>query len=106
MGQINEGDLYKLIKIEDFVIEIKYGYYDEKDKYSKYNEPIPIFPNFVTNPIYTTEGYPLVTKMQNKCNHYISDIKSDECFGCKYLKEVEDLIGICICSHNRRMKKN
>ena len=47
MGKIREGDLFKIIKILDHTFEIKYGYYEEKDKYSKYGEPIPIFPDFI-----------------------------------------------------------
>ena len=35
---IKEGDLYKVITIYGKTFELYYGYYEEKDRYSKYNE--------------------------------------------------------------------
>ena len=103
LKKIYEGDLYKVIKIQDLEFEIKYGYYDEKDRYSKYNEPIPIFPDFINEPVYTKEGYPLITKMQDRCKFFIGENGVDECYGCKYFKETEDFIGICKCALNKKV---
>ena len=36
---IKERDLYKVITIYGKTFELYYGYYEEKDRYSKYNEP-------------------------------------------------------------------
>ena len=101
MNKIKEGDLYKVVKISDISLEIRYGYYEFADRFSIYNEPIPIYPTFEIEPLYTKEGFPLVTKIQNKCKYYIGDFSSDECYGCKYLNEVEEMLGICECPYNR-----
>ena len=95
MYYIKEGELYKIIVIDDISIEIRYGYYDEKDRYSKYNEPIPIFPDLFNNKLYTKTGVRIVTKMQEICDCYDGMKDVTECYGCKYYKEYEDLIGVC-----------
>ena len=102
MNKIKEGDLYKVVKISDLTFEIKYGYYDEGDRYSKYNEPIPIYPDFIENPTYTKEGFPLVTQMQDKCKYFKGNLKEESCFKCLHYKEVEDLIGICNCYFKKK----
>ena len=102
MGNINEGSLYKSIDLYGTKFEIKYGYYDENDRYSKYSEPIPIFPNFIVNPMYTNNGQPFVTHMQDKCIHYTGDKSSDSCYSCKHFVKGIDLIGICSCPSNQK----
>ena len=97
-----EGMLYKIITAQGERFEIYYGYYDEKDKTGKYTEPIPIFPNFQQNPLYTKDGYPFVTHMQDACEHYASNIKNDSCYSCKHFTQCEDLIGICKCEENKK----
>ena len=47
MNRPRDGDIYKVIKISNQEFTIKYGYYEEQDRYSKYDEPIPIFPDFI-----------------------------------------------------------
>ena len=106
MNKIKEGDLYKVVKISDLTFEIKYGYYDECDRYSKYNEPIPIYPDFIENPTYTKEGFPLVTQMQNQCKYYVGNKNSESCHGCRYLKIIDDLFGICTCQYNKLKKED
>ena len=101
MNKINEGDLYKVIKIDDVNIEIKYGYYSENDKYAKYNEPIPIYPDFEKNPLFNKDGFLVVTAMQNKCKYYKGPTNSDVCHSCQHLMKVEELLGICICKNNK-----
>lgn len=104
MNNIKEGDLYKLIKIDNQEFEIKYGYYIDSDRYSKYNEPIPIYPDFINNPTFNIEGFPFVTHMQDKCIYYKGNSKEDSCYKCLYFNKVEDLIGICTCSNNMKKK--
>ena len=60
MNHIKEGDLYKIIDLYGTKFEIRYGYYDEKDRHSKYSELIPIFPDLYKNPKYTKEGFMFV----------------------------------------------
>ena len=102
MDKVKEGSLYKVIEIDNITLEIKYGYYDDADRYSKYNEPIPVYPNFKETPIYTCEGYPLVTKIQDKCDYFLGKKDVDECYGCKHFTEEDDMIGICSCIENKK----
>jgi hypothetical protein len=102
---IKEGDLYKVINTFGKTFELYYGYYEEQDRYGKYNEPIEIYPDFRKNPIYTDDGLPFVTAMQDTCEHYIK-IKdtTDRCIDCKYYQKGEELFGLCKCK--ARYKKN
>lgn len=97
MDHIKEGSLYKLIDLYGTKFEIKYGYYEDKDRHSKYSEPIPIFPDFIKKPIYSKNGQPFVTHMQDKCIHYIGDKDNDSCYKCKHFIKGIDLIGLCSC---------
>lgn len=96
-----EGELYKVLKVDKNTFEIRYGYYSEEEKDSKYNEPIPIFPDFYLEPRYTVDGFPLVTKMQDKCKYFTSGKNIDTCYGCSHFKEGDDMIGICTCLKRR-----
>ena len=97
-----EGTLYNRITVFGETFSIYYGYYDEKDRQGKYQEPMPIFPDFVKSPRYTAEGFPFVTHMQEVCEHYTGNIENDSCHGCKYFLHGEDLIGICKCNKNKK----
>ena len=101
MSDIREGDLFKIINVSDHIFEIRYGYYDDAERYSRFNEPIPIYPDFISEPKYTSDGFYIVTQIQDKCEHYKSRQDLDICFKCKHFKEVEDLIGICTCLENK-----
>ena len=104
MENKQEGDLYRSIIYDDLRFDIRYGYYDEMDRYGKYNDPIPIYPDFVKQAQYTSKGEPFVTQMQDPCEHYSSLKNGDNCYSCEYYKGVEDLLGICTCIQNRRKK--
>lgn len=97
-----EGDLYRVIDVDGVVFNIHYGYYEEKDRFGKYNDPIPIYPNFTENPQYNIRGEPFVTHMQDMCEHYEGRRNSDSCHTCIYYKECEDLLGVCRCVKNRK----
>lgn len=56
-----EGDLYKILEVFGTRFELYYGYYDEFERFSPFGEPIPIYPDFLSKPIYTMEGVPYVT---------------------------------------------
>lgn len=98
-----EGDLYKVITTHGKTFEIRYGYYEEIDRYSKYNDPIEIYPNFVKNPVYTDDGIPFATAMQDACKHFKGEKDADStCYQCSYYEKCEELLGICICLKNRK----
>lgn len=93
-----EGDLYKVITLFGKKFELYYGYYEEIDRYSVYNQPTEIYPNFIKNPVYTADGIPFVTAHQETCNHYkkVKDT-TDRCIDCKFYQRGEELIGLCKC---------
>ena len=99
----NEGTLYKRIELYGKTFDIYYGYYDESDKKSPYNESVPIYPNFEAEPVYTDTGERFVTAMQDKCEHFKGNPKGDSCISCSYFKFGCDLIGIC---QNKNNKEN
>ena len=99
-----EGDLFKVIEYMGQRFEIRYGYYEEKDR--KF-ESMPIYPNFIQNPLYTDDGSPFVTAMQRPCKHFKG--KKDEnstCEECFYYQKCEELLGICTYSKNKKPAGN
>lgn len=96
-----EGERYKTINVGGKTFEIKYGYYSEDERSSEFSEAIPIYPNFKENPVYSDEGMPIVTQMQDICEHYEGWSEGDDCFGCKHYRHGDDLMGICKCEKNR-----
>ena len=68
-----EGDLYREIELWGRSFEIRYGYYEEIDR--QY-DPMEIYPDFLQNPVYTEEGYPFVTLMQEPCQHFQKESRS------------------------------
>ena len=92
---VKEGDLYRVIQLFGHTFEIRYGYYEERDRFSKYGEPVPIFPDFLNTPVFTLDGHPFVTAMQDACPHFSGEEPCGTCFECKHFETGEDLIGIC-----------
>jgi hypothetical protein len=95
MKSKKEGDLYKTIIIDGVVFDIRYGYYEETDRYGKYNDPIPIYPDLVTSPKYNADGYRIVTEMQDVCEHSERSFNEGICVECSFYKQSDELIGIC-----------
>ena len=93
MNKICDGDLYKNIHIQGKTFEIRYGYYEEFER--SRSEPVPIYPDFIAEPIYTEDGYPFVTAMQESCELFDGNDRELGCYGCRHFHECEDLIGIC-----------
>ena len=99
-----EGDLYKVVSTFGRTFELRYGYYGDCDR--KY-EPDVIYPDFLKEPVYTDDGAPLVTMMQDACKHYKGKAKrtpDTACADCKYFGRGEEWFGICKCPHNRERK--
>lgn len=104
MNKIRDGDLYKNVTVSDKTFELRYGYYDEKDRESKFSEPIPIYPDFKTSPVYTSGGELIVTAMQDVCENFEGDSEFDICRECSFFKIQEELFGICSCPKNHKEK--
>lgn len=101
-----EGDLYKEVTVGGNTFKIFYGYYEEFERESPFNDPIPIYPDFIKEPHYTAEGIPIATAMQNVCEFYNG--KNDEdssCSDCVFFQKYEELFGLCNCSRNKRESK-
>lgn len=103
MSNIKNGDLYKSIDVFGRRFELCYGYYEDFEK--DIGEPIPIYPNFLKEPIYTEDGYPFVTAMQDACE--VAILKPESfgfCSECEHYDEGEEFIGICLCEQNRKLE--
>lgn len=95
MDRVKDGELYKRIRIFDKDFEIRYGYYEDFERESRYGEPVPIYPSFEREPMYTSEGFPFVTQMQGLCPFGDSKFSDGCCVDCSYFCQGDDLIGIC-----------
>ncbi len=97
-----EGDLYKVIEIEKNTFKILYGYYEESERDKV--EPLPVFPNLKENPVYTADGKPIVTAIQDPCEYYApkNEERSEEwCGDCiSYLNTDKE---ISVCGRTERM---
>lgn len=100
MQKQRDGDLYKVIFINGRVFEIRYGYYEEFERDS--SDPVPIYPDLRSNPIYDSDGRRIVTAMQDICDHFEGDCGELGCYGCRHYRSVDDLIGICLSEKNKK----
>jgi hypothetical protein len=69
-----EGDLYKVVVTFGKSFELRYGFYEERDRQSPLCEPAIIYPDFIKEPLYTENGEPFVTMIQDACVHYKGNI--------------------------------
>lgn len=98
-----EGDIHEVICIGGYSFTIRYGYYSETERSS--TDPIPIYPCFISDPHYTEEGHPLVTRIQDACEHYETGEGSagdNWCADCVHCCSAHQEIGICRCEHRRK----
>ena len=100
---VREGDLYKSVTVFGRTFDLRYGYYEEYEKHSKYNEPIPIYPDLRKEPVYTDDGYPRVTEMQPVCDRYEGNPECEICFGCRHFVRAEELFGICRAENKMKL---
>lgn len=101
MSERKDGELYKKISLRGKDFEIRYGYYEDYEKESEFNDPIPIYPDFEKDPIYTDDGYPFVTQMQSACKYGDSSFSDGFCVDCSYFMHGDDLVGICECPEKK-----
>ena len=101
-----EGDLYKEITVCDKTFKLLYGYYESFERESPFNDPMPIYPDFIKQPQYTANGLPIVTAMQNTCAFFSGKTDEDSsCSDCGFFQQHEELFGLCNCPHNKRCHK-
>ena len=104
MHKNKEGDLYGKITVYGKTFEIYYGYYEEFERNSIYNDPVPIYPDLKKNPEYTDDGLLIVTEMQAACEYYKGNEQEDSCGRCAYFKNSENLFGCCLAEQRRNRK--
>ena len=102
MGKFKEGDLYCTVTVGGKKFEIYYGYYEEYERKSLYNDPVPVYPDLFDNPEYGDDGTPIVTEMQVACEHYSGRKSDDRCGLCQHFKKAENLFGLCECESRKK----
>ncbi|MBO7196564.1 MAG: hypothetical protein J6V80_04465 [Clostridia bacterium] len=96
-----EGDLFKVVELHGRRFEIRYGYYEEIDRT---HDPTEVYPDFLKNPVYTEDGYPFITYMQEGCKYYQKRDNDDDndCYSCIHMERGQELIGVCRCKSRRK----
>ena len=100
-----EGELYKVVTTFGKTFELRYGFYEERDRLNTLCKPAIIYPDFLKEPLYTDKGEPFVTMMQDACEKYKGDSTSTPdttCAECKYFKGGEEWFGVCACPGNKK----
>lgn len=98
-----EGDIHEVVCVGGHCFTIRYGYYSELERGNA--DPIPIYPCFITEPHYTDDGHPLVTRIQDACEHYcVGDGLDGDgwCADCIHCNITHNEIGICRSVHRRK----
>ena len=97
-----EGDVYAVVEVFGKIFELRYGYYDDRDRTGP---PDVIYPDLLKDPVYTEDGCPLVTMMQDACPHYKGSAgRPDDaiCGECRCFVRGEEWFGLCRSPKNRR----
>lgn len=100
-----EGDLYGVVTTYGRSFELRYGYYGEKDRQNPLCDPAVIYPDFTVDPVYTDDGEPFVTMMQDACDGYLGESKKTPdttCAECEHFRRGEEWFGICKREHDRK----
>ena len=102
-----EGDLYRIVTTFGKTFELRYGYYEEKDRQNPLCAPAIIYPDLAREPVYTEDGAPLVTMIQDACGHFRGEARQtadSTCAECRFFRQGEEWFGICVCPENREGK--
>ncbi len=98
-----EGDLFATIVAHGHTFQLRYGYYEESDRVLQ--EPVVLYPDLKTDPVFSPDGRPLVTAVQAPCEHYAVAGNGDSegcCGDCIYYPNVREEISLCYCERRRR----
>lgn len=99
-----EGELYGVVTTFGKTFELRYGYYEEKDRNNPLCVPAIIYPDFIKKPVFTDNGEPFVTMMQDACDFFEDASERTEdssCAECKHFCRGEEWFGICLCPRKR-----
>ena len=98
-----EGDVYKTVTAGGHTFILRYGYYEDYERAA--GEPVVVYPDLELNRMYSTEGYRLVTAIQDVCVCYEGKNRASEdacCSECVYYPNTHACIDICTCEQNRQ----
>ncbi len=98
-----EGQLYKIIHIDEHRFELRYGYNEEYER--EHCHPVVLFPDLESDPRHTRDGYPIVTAVQEPCEHYTvppGQTPEQWCADCIYYPGIHCEMGICSCEERRK----
>ena len=104
-----EGDLYKIVTTFGKTFELRYGFYEERDRQSPLCEPAIIYPDFIREPLFTDRGEPFVTMLQDACEYFKGKNKRTQdsiCLECRHFGHGEEWFGICTFSESKLMDNN
>ena len=96
-----EGDLYAVVNAFGKVFELRYGYYDDRDRTGP---PDVIYPDLLREPIRAESGEPIVTRMQDACPYYKGDARRTDdatCGECRHFLRGEEWFGLCRSPNNK-----
>ena len=97
----SEGELYKELTVGGHYFEMRYGYYEERDRDKC--PPVVIWPDLSDGKKRCQEGYPLVTQVQDPCPYYspTEGSKDQWCGDCIHYTGQHREIGICRCEQRK-----
>lgn len=97
-----EGDLYKALTVAGHSFELRYGYYEEQER--AYCPPVVIFPDLSSAPLHCEDGHPLVTQIQDPCEHFTTTQEGEGwCGDCIHFSGEHREIGICRCKQRQKL---
>ena len=103
MVKPKEGDLFARACVFGRTVEIYYGSYEDFERNSIYNDPVPIYPDLKLCPVFTDGGERIVTEMQLACEKYSGRPDEDRCGRCSNFRRGELLFGLCTaCENNEK----
>ena len=97
-----EGKLYAVVTVHGKRFELRYGYYDDRDRGEP---PDVIYPYLIKHPVYTDSGEPLITMMQDACRYYQGKSRRTDdatCGECEYFARDKEWFGVCRSPKNKR----
>ena len=97
-----EDELYAVVTVHGKLFELRYGYYDDRDRGEP---PDVIYPDLIKHPVYTDSGEPLITMMQDACPHYLGDTQKKEdaaCGECSFFERGPEWFGRCRSPSNKK----
>lgn len=98
-----EGDIYKTVTAGGHTFTLRYGYYEDYERSA--GEPVVVYPDLSAEPLYSADGYRVVTAVQDVCDYFNGKHNADDdccCGDCAYYLNPQACIDVCTCEQNRK----